>query len=112
MWESPRRERYYLAHKTVLISQVIERRRQNKALVRILLGGRCELCGYCRCLEALDFHHINPEDKEFEVSTARNPNVEKMFLEALKCALLCRNCHMEVEMGLVAPDWEKVNVSK
>jgi hypothetical protein len=42
------------------------------------------------------------------VSTARNPNVEKMFLEALKCAMLCRNCHMEVEMGMITPDWEKV----
>ena len=105
MWKNPCKARYYQAHKSRLIAQVIERRRQNKALVRILLGGQCELCGYSRCLEALDFHHINPYDKEFEVSTARNPSVTKMFLEALKCALLCRNCHMEVEM-------EKANVLK
>jgi len=112
MHKNPRKERFYQKHKAAIITQVIERRRQNKALVRILLGGQCELCGYSRCLEALEFHHINPQDKKFSVSTARNPNVEKMFLEALKCSLLCRNCHMDVEMGHVVPDWETVNVLK
>jgi hypothetical protein len=101
MHKSPRKARFYQKHRTSLIAQVVERRRQNKALVRILLGGRCELCGYSKCLEALDFHHLDPKTKEFAVSTARNPRVALMFLEALKCALLCRNCHMEVEMGIV-----------
>ena len=25
---------------------------------------KCQKCGYDKCAEALDFHHINPEEKE------------------------------------------------
>ncbi len=27
------------------------------------LGGKCKLCGYNKCKQALEFHHINPEEK-------------------------------------------------
>jgi len=30
-------------------------------------GGKCVICGYCKCIESLDFHHIN--EKEFGLST-------------------------------------------
>lgn len=30
-------------------------------------GGKCENCGYNENISALDFHHINPEDKEFQL---------------------------------------------
>ena len=28
-------------------------------------GGKCERCGYNANLSALEFHHKNPEEKEF-----------------------------------------------
>ncbi len=28
-------------------------------------GGKCEHCGYDKNLAVLEFHHRNPEDKEF-----------------------------------------------
>jgi hypothetical protein len=28
-------------------------------------GGRCETCGYSRCIAALEFHHRDPAAKEF-----------------------------------------------
>ena len=31
-------------------------------------GGKCEICGYDKNLSALEFHHVNPENKEFAVS--------------------------------------------
>src|ERR1035441_10809210 len=29
-----------------------------------LAGGKCSICGYDRCLYALDFHHLDPDKKD------------------------------------------------
>jgi 5-methylcytosine-specific restriction endonuclease McrA len=52
----------------------------------------CALCGYDKYLEALEFHHVNPEDKKFSISaiTYNNPN---LIIEMQKCIVLCSNCH-------------------
>ena len=31
-------------------------------------GGACELCGYDRCLAALQFHHVDRATKRFALS--------------------------------------------
>ena len=60
-------------------------------------GGKCEICGYNKCLNALDFHHRNPEDKEFALNTANyNKSFETLKKEADKCILVCSNCHREI----------------
>lgn len=69
-----------------------------KALIQYK-GGKCEICGYDKCLSALEFHHLNPQEKEFSLSdytSGMNVNVEKAFAEVEKCSLLCANCHREV----------------
>lgn len=59
-------------------------------------GGKCKICGYCRCLAALDFHHSDPSQKEFQISHGRFCVFgEKVKLELDKCDLLCANCHRE-----------------
>lgn len=58
-------------------------------------GGKCERCGYNKCLAALEFHHLNPADKEFSISNNGLPSFEKAQKEANKCILLCANCHRE-----------------
>ena len=62
-------------------------------------GGKCQLCGYKKCTEALEFHHF--DNKSFGISqkgyTRSWENVEK---ELDKCILLCANCHREVENGV------------
>lgn len=30
-------------------------------------GGKCECCKYSKNLAALEFHHINPSEKEFQL---------------------------------------------
>lgn len=60
------------------------------------LGGRCTSCGYDRCIAALDFHHRDPNEKEFEISRYRHWQFGDAIRRELdKCALLCRNCHAE-----------------
>lgn len=57
-------------------------------------GGKCQKCGYDKCDNALEFHHVNPEEKEFQI-TGTNISWEKIKIELDKCILLCANCHRE-----------------
>lgn len=75
------------------------RRRAKRALVAEA-GGACVLCGYDRCMAALEFHHRDPATKRFALGgrgLARSMDV--LRAEASKCVLLCSNCHAEVEAG-------------
>jgi transposase len=81
---------------------VAKRRRRVKQILVEEAGGACWICGYDRCIAALEFHHIDRADKRFSLSergVARS--LARARSEASKCALLCANCHAEVETGLV-----------
>lgn len=59
-------------------------------------GGECGKCGYNKCIDALEFHHTNPSEKEFNLSrNAHIRTLEEFKKEADKCILLCANCHRE-----------------
>jgi hypothetical protein len=62
-------------------------------------GGKCEKCGYNKCIEALEFHHKDPTQKDFNVS-AHSYSSKRMKDEADKCLLLCSNCHREEHVRL------------
>lgn len=60
-------------------------------------GTGCESCGYNTCVEALEFHHIDPSIKEFALgASAFTKHATEVFQEAEKCKLLCSNCHRQV----------------
>ncbi len=44
---------------------VSERRRKLKRMAVELKGGSCQICGYHKCIGALDFHHVDEEKKSF-----------------------------------------------
>ena len=44
----------------------------------------------------LDFHHLNKEDKEFNVGTKVLCSKLRIIKEINKCAVLCANCHRVV----------------
>jgi hypothetical protein len=80
---------------------VLSRKRKKKKLVD-LFGGKCVVCGYSTYIGALDFHHIDPKEKEFSLSVKGLCYSWKTILkEAKKCILVCKNCHAETEAGLV-----------
>ena len=56
-------------------------------------GGKCEKCGYNKCIDALHFHHPD-NNKEFGISATLR-NIENLKIEVDKCQLLCSNCHAE-----------------
>jgi len=94
-----------LHHKKLLISdckttnsyKVQKCRRNNKQKAVDYKGGKCKTCGYNKCIDALVFHHVDPNKKDFGISangTTRAWNKVKEELD--KCILLCANCHTEL----------------
>lgn len=80
--------------------RVSEWRRRAKRVLVAEAGGACEECGYDACVAAMEFHHLDPACKSFALSSngvARS--MDALRAEAAKCALLCANCHAEIENG-------------
>jgi len=69
---------------------------QDKAIA--YLGGKCQICGYNKCNAALHFHHIDPQGKDFCISSALT-SWKRIQRELDKCILLCANCHYETHDG-------------
>jgi hypothetical protein len=79
---------------------VSEWRRRTKRVLVEEAGGHCLLCGYDRCVAALQFHHLDPAMKRFALSRQGvTRSRAEARAEARKCVLLCANCHAEVEAG-------------
>lgn len=79
---------------------VTEYRQRMKLRAVAYKGGRCEECGYDRCIRNLTFHHRDPTTKAFGLNDGRTRRWEVVQAEVDKCALLCANCHGEVHDGL------------
>lgn len=79
-------------------------RKKRKDLAVEYKGGCCIVCGYKRCISALEFHHLDPSQKDFSFSAKNHHakvSMEELKVELDKCVLLCSNCHKEVHAGLV-----------
>jgi transposase len=85
------------------MERVARRRREIKRTLVREAGGKCVLCGYHKHLEALQFHHLDPRQKKFHLGQGGvSRSLVRCRAEARKCALLCANCHAEVEAGKTA----------
>lgn len=67
-------------------------------------GGKCESCG----IESDDsntgifeFHHAEPEHKDFSISSAKGKSIQHLTTELDKCQLLCANCHVKRHREMV-----------
>lgn len=61
-------------------------------------GISCNICGYNRNYAALDFHHVDSEEKEFNPAKLiySSYDLDQIFNELDKCQLICSNCHREI----------------
>lgn len=66
-----------------------------------VMGDKCQICGYNKCIAALELHHIDPNEKDFSFNKKDNLSWEKIIQELPKCILLCANCHREVHQNLI-----------
>lgn len=67
------------------------------------LGGKCNICNWSGHVAAFTFHHINPDEKDFEICGTNMKTWPALEKELLKCQLLCANCHRIVH-SLVSDD--------
>jgi hypothetical protein len=95
-------KRTYQERREYLI-RAVQRRREKVRLMTInYKGSHCQVCGYDRCVEALELHHLDPSEKDFGISSkGYTRSWEKVKEEADKCVLLCANCHREVHAGML-----------
>lgn len=71
------------------------------------VGTACWYCGYDKGMKGtsiLDFHHVDPEKKCFNITRreAATMKWEKVFAEMKKCVLLCCRCHREYHAGFIS----------
>ncbi len=64
------------------------------------MGGSCRNCNYDRYVGALEFHHLDPTQKDFSIAGQRT-SFERIRAELDKCVMLCSNCHREIHAGLI-----------
>ena len=74
--------------------------RNRKTNLISLFHSKCCICGFDKFQEALEFHHINPEEKDGVLSRYSrrvfSPATKELIdREVEKCEVLCANCHRE-----------------
>lgn len=79
-------------------SACVQKRREKLKQMSIeYKGGNCQMCGYKKCSNAMEFHHLNPLEKDFALShRGLTRSWDKIKIELDKCILLCANCHREI----------------
>lgn len=91
-------QKYRKTHKQRIgVKDKYRRKKKREWVSELKRQTKCLKCQnnkfYC-----LDFHHINPEEKDFSISHAisRKYGYDRILKEINKCVVLCKNCHSEV----------------
>lgn len=83
-----------------MCKHVVTWRQRTKLRAIAYKGGCCQICGYNKSVRALQFHHLIPDEKDFNISRA-SKSWQLIRKEIDKCFLLCSNCHAEVHEGIL-----------
>ena len=96
-------KRTYADRREYLIQAVRKRRRNLRLKAIAEKGGKCQICGYSKCSEALEFHHLDEGNKDFGISKkGYTRSWERVKSEIDKCVLVCANCHRELHAKIAA----------
>lgn len=84
------------------VTRCRQKRKQDLVYVH---GEKCAICGYNKYIGALQFHHLNSQEKEYGLSsTGYTRSWEKDIEESKKCILVCANCHAEIHAELITEE--------
>ena len=79
---------------------MLEQRNARNAKFVEMSGKVCQRCGYSIFLAAMEFHHVNPKEKDkapANLFTGGALSDKAIYTELDKCVLLCANCHRAFE---------------
>jgi ribosomal protein L35 len=87
---------------------VVKRRKILKLKAIEYKGGVCSRCSYSSCVEAMEFHHLNPSEKDFGIGKIGTKKSWSSLVKELdKCILVCANCHRELHAEIMSgPKYE------
>lgn len=91
------KKKFYEAHKEQVKQEVKQRKQQKSTQYKEWKEQfSCSVCGEDdEC--CLDFHHLNPEEKENSISSMiRDKNWDIIMEEVKKCIVVCKNCHAKI----------------
>ncbi|MEE4244689.1 MAG: hypothetical protein V2I33_04730 [Kangiellaceae bacterium] len=60
----------------------------------------CCVCGYNKCTDALDLHHLDATTKDKMVSKLYRETTKRLKIEVRKCVVVCATCHREIHAGV------------
>ena len=103
MYNKEQKAKYYQKIKDTIRKKYLENGGKEKAKkLRInnkkksveFFNGICYDCGLkSEYYDVYDFHHIDPSNKENEISDIMNRAWKTIQAEIEKCIMLCANCH-------------------
>ena len=98
------RDNHYRNNKRKNVRRTSKRRETLREWVNTYKKERsCACCSesFYRCLE---FHHLNPDEKDLAVADAINNgwSIKRIQKEIDKCILVCANCHVKIHAGLIS----------
>ena len=69
MYTKKKETRTYADRAEYMRMAVKRRRKKLREMARGSRGNKCAVCGYDKCQRALNFHHIDPSKKEFDLAS-------------------------------------------
>ena len=75
-------------------------KKRKKDLIKVF-HSKCCICGFDKFPQALQFHHVYPEQKSFGITDSNSVTkaLDKQLIEMKKCILVCANCHRGIHQG-------------
>ena len=99
--EKPLKEYYFIKENPMYICKECTKERERKKysnkveqINNYKKTLKCKKCGETR-FYLFDFHHRNPEEKDYTISDHSRASLETIKSEIEKCDVLCSNCHRE-----------------
>lgn len=82
------------------LARVGKRRKEKHS---VLISAYKSECGCYHCgendVDILEYHHIDPKQKEHELCHLYGYRLEKIWEELNKCIVVCANCHTKITKG-------------
>ncbi len=102
-------KRHYQDNKETVLPRMKVYNNKLEKQIKTIVNKIKKNLGCCFCDEfepcCLDFHHLNPKEKEFTVSRLLSmKNVKTIIQEINKCVCVCSNCHRKIHAGYLTVD--------